>query len=76
MATGWIIAPQGQRQGIELNPGGAGFQTVWEVTYQITDGPATGQTGIVRIPEPLYSAETVKGAVQAAVDRANAVAAL
>lgn len=76
MADSWTIAPQGQRQAIELNPGGTGFQTVWEVTYLITAGAAQGQTGSVRIPEPLYSPETVRATVQAAVDRATAIAAL
>lgn len=76
MADGWIVAQGGQHQMVELTPGGSGFQTVWEVTATITAGPAQGQSLRVRIPEAMYSAETVRAAIQAAVDRANEVAAL
>lgn len=76
MADNWIVAQGGQHQTVELTPGGSGFQTVWEVTYTITSGPAQGQSGRVRIPEVMYSAETVKAAIDAAVARANEIAAL
>ena len=76
MAEGWVIVPQGQRLSTELSPAGTGFRDVWEVTYEVTQGPAKGTTGMVRIPTDLYSPEAVQEAVEAAVEHLNGVAGL
>lgn len=76
MAETWVIVPQGQRLSTELSPAGTGFQDVWEVTYQVTSGPAKGTVGQVKIPADVYSAEAVQEAVDAAVEHLDAVAGL
>lgn len=76
MADTWTIVPQGQRLSTELSPAGTGFRDVWEVTYEVTSGPAVGTHGTVRIPADLYNAETVTEAVDAAVASLNDVAGL
>lgn len=76
MADMWAIVPQGQRLSTELSPSGAGFRDVWEVTYEVTSGPATGTVGIVKIPAEAYNAEAVQEAVTAAVEHLHNVAGL
>lgn len=76
MADNWKVLPQGQRQTTQLNPGGTGFTTGWEVTFQVTDGPGTGITGQVFVPSAQYTPETVHAAIQAAVTQIQAVASL
>ncbi len=76
MAAQWSIVPQGQRLTVELSPGGTGFVNVWEITFRVTDGPASGTTSSVRIPAEQYNAESVKAAIDALVGHMNAVAGL
>jgi hypothetical protein len=76
MADMWHIVPQGQRQSTQLNAGGTGFQTVWEITYQIDSGPAQGTQAQVIIPSDFYSADYVKTAIDAAVAHIDEVAGL
>jgi hypothetical protein len=76
MAEMWRIVPQGQRLSTELSPAGAGFRDVWEVTYEVTDGPAKGTVGMVKIPADVYSADAVHEAVAAAVAHLHDVAGL
>jgi hypothetical protein len=72
----WTIVPQGQRLSTELSPSGAGFRDVWEVTYEITTGPAMGTLGLVKVPAETYSAEAVKEAIDNAVEHLHNVAGL
>jgi hypothetical protein len=72
----WKIVPQGQRLSTELSPSGAGFRDVWEVTYEVIDGPATGTVGMVKIPAETYSAEAVQEAIDGAVAHLHNVAGL
>lgn len=76
MADTWVIVPQGQRQTTQLAANGTGFVNIWEITYRVTGGPATGTQGVFRIPADLYTADNVKAGIQAAVDNLNAVASL
>lgn len=76
MADTWVIVPQGQRLSTELSPAGVGFRDVWEVTYEVTSGPAKGSVGMVKIPAESYSAEAVQEAVDAAVYHLDQVAGL
>lgn len=76
MEPTWRIVPQGQRLSTELSPAGAGFQDVWEVTYEVTSGPAKGTVGTVKIPASGYSAEAVQEAIDAAVANLHEVAGL
>lgn len=74
MADMWTIV--NQRQDTVLDENGPGFSTVWEVTYRITSGPASGTRGTVRIPVDQYNANTVKETISAAVYHVDAVAGL
>lgn len=76
MADSWAIVPQGQRQTTELAANGTGFVNVWEITFRVTSGPATGTTGVYRIPADLYNATNVAAGIQAQVDALNEVAGL
>lgn len=76
MADTWQIDPSGIRQSTILSNSGTGFVKVWEVPYTITSGVASGVSGVVSVPEGLYNADSVRQAVQAAVDAHTAVAGL
>lgn len=72
----WHILQGGQRLTTQINGSGNGFQDVWEVSYQIDDGPAAGTQGLVRVPASQYNAETVKAAINAQVTHQHNIAAL
>jgi hypothetical protein len=72
----WQIVPQGQRLTSQLTNAGNGFRDVWEVTYEVTSGPAMGTTGLVRIPVAQYSPSVVKAAIDAQVSSLHDVAGL
>jgi hypothetical protein len=74
MAEDWRVVSQ--RQTEQLNPSGSGFETVVEVTYSVTSGPARGTSGKVVVPQSQYNAATVQEMIQAAVDAHHEVAAL
>lgn len=76
MADMWHILPQGQRQSTQLNASGTGFQTVWEISYQIDSGPAQGTIAQVTIPAEFYTADYVNTAINAAVAEIDKVAGL
>ena len=65
MADMWHVVSQ--RQDTELSDTGPGFTTVWEVTYQVDSGPASGTRGKVKVPAATFNAQTVKNAIDAAV---------
>jgi hypothetical protein len=52
----------------EISDTGTGFAKVWEVPYTVTDGPAAGTRGHVRIPTANYTADNVHSAIRSAVD--------
>lgn len=74
MADMWHVT--GQRQNTQLNPAGNGFQDVWEVSYMVDSGPATGTTGKVTVPQPQYTPENVAGMIDAQVEAHDRVASL
>ncbi|MGH3572322.1 MAG: hypothetical protein ACRDUW_10905 [Pseudonocardiaceae bacterium] len=76
MADTWVIVPQGQRQTTELATNGTGFIQTWEITFRITAGPASGTTGVFRIPADLYNTVNVQSGIQAQVDQLNEIAGL
>lgn len=71
MADMWHVVSQ--RQDTIISETGPGFETVWEVTYQVDSGPASGTRGVVRVPVARYNAETVRDAINAAVFHVDAV---
>lgn len=72
----WHIIPGGQRLTTQINPTGTGFSDIWEVTYMIDTGPASGTQGTVRIPTSQYNAETVKATINDLVSTQHNVASL
>jgi hypothetical protein len=51
----------------EISDTGTGFTKVWEVPYTVTQGPAAGTRGSIRVPANQYSAENVHAAIAQAV---------
>jgi hypothetical protein len=74
MADKWTVTSQNLTTAISDT--GTGFDSVWEVGYQVTTGPATGTKGVVKIPAAQYNAETVAAAINAAVFHLDKIAAL
>ena len=72
----WHVVPNGQRLTTAISPSGTGFTDVWEVTYMIDSGPATGNEGTVRIPASQYTTEIVKAAINAQAATQHGVAGL
>lgn len=66
----------GQRLTSVLTNAGNGFTDVWEVTYVIDDGPATGHVGQVNVPAAQYTPEVVKAAIAAQAKTLHGVASL
>lgn len=66
----------GQRQVMNINPMGTGFTNDWEVTYQVTDGPAKGTTSTVTIPSSDHNADYVDGAIREQMSNLHGVASL
>lgn len=66
----------GQRLTSVLTNAGNGFQDVWEVTYVIDSGPATGHVGQVNVPAAQYNPEVVKAAITAQAQTLHQVAGL
>jgi len=74
MADMWHV--KSQVQDTVLSDTGSGFTHVWEVTYVVDGGPATGTVGKVRIPVEQFSADIVKSTIDAAVYHLDQVASL
>lgn len=72
----WHIVPNGQRLTTQISPAGNGFTDVWEVTYMIDSGPASGTEGTVRIPAHQYNVETVKATINHLVAHQHNIASL
>lgn len=71
MADTWHITSTEQHT--QLAPTGTGFTDVKVIYYQIDSGNARGYKGSVTIPADIYTADTVRKAVQAAVDTEESV---
>lgn len=74
MADSWKILSQ--KPGTEISPSGTGFDDVWNVTYQVTSGPAKGTTGVISVPEEDHNAAFVKSAIDDKVSDLNEIANL
>ncbi len=72
----WHVVPQGQRLTTAPSPSGAGFEDVWEVTYQIDSGPSAGTQSTVRIPVAQYNAQFVQQVIAAQVKHVHEVGSL
>lgn len=70
----WHVTSQNLTSNI--SDSGTGFDSVWEVRYRIDNGPAVGQSGMVRVPAGQYNAANVKAAIDAQVYHVHSVASL
>jgi hypothetical protein len=74
MASSYSIVSQ--KQNVEMNAQGTGFQHVWEVTYKVTSGPSKGTVGTVSVPEEDHNATYVDNAISTKIGQLDAVASL
>lgn len=74
MADNYVILDQEPK--VNVTPGRAGFQDVWQITYRVTDGPSKGTVAYVTVPEEEHTAAYVKAAIEAKIAQLDAVASL
>jgi len=74
MADNWKVLSQ--KQGTEINRQGNGFEDVWTIQYQVTDGPSKGTIGILSVPEEDHNAAFISDAIKDKVVALDEVAAL
>jgi hypothetical protein len=65
-----------QQPDVELASTGIGFQNVWKVSYQVTDGPSKGTVGSVIVPDADHNASYVKTAIETKIASLDAIASL
>ena len=65
-----------QSQSTEISPAGNGFINVWNITYKVTSGPATGTLGTVQVSEDQHNASDVKAAIEAKIAALSDIASL
>jgi hypothetical protein len=74
MADNYTILTQ--KQNVQINPAGTGFQDVWDITYRVTDGPSKGTTGTVSVPEEDHNADYVKNAIEEKISSLDQISSL
>lgn len=74
MAANYKITSQSQTQ--ELSPTGMGFQDMWNIMYQVTDGPSKGTVASIKIPEADHNADEVRSQIEAKISDLDAIASL
>lgn len=65
-----------QRQNIELAPGSNTFRHVWEIAYEVTDGPAKGTHAMVTVSDADHNAAYVDKTIRAKIDSLHGIAGL
>jgi hypothetical protein len=65
-----------QAQSVQINPAGTGFENVWEITYKVTTGPASGTVASVTVPAEDHNADAVGAAIEAQIENAHGIASL
>lgn len=65
-----------QSQSTEINPAGNGFISVWNITYKVTSGPATGSSGTVQVTDDQHNAKEVKVLIEAKISALSDIASL
>lgn len=74
MADNYTITSQ--KQNVQINPAGTGFEDVWDITYKVTSGPSKGTTATVSVPEEDHNAQYVAKAIMAKIADLDAIHAL
>jgi uncharacterized membrane protein len=65
-----------QKQGTAINSQGSGFEDVWTITYQVTDGPSKGTIGTISVPEEDHNAAFISDTITDKVTALDEVASL
>ena len=65
-----------QKQNVQINPSGTGFQDVWDISYRVTDGPSKGTIGTVSVPDEDHNPDYIKNAIEEKIQSLDAVASL
>jgi len=65
-----------QKQNVQINPSGTGFQDVWDITYRVTDGPSKGTVGTVSVPDEDHNADYIRTAIEEKIQSLDSVANL
>lgn len=71
-----IYSITGQKQNVQINPAGNGFDDVWEITYKVTDGAAKGTNGMVTVTEDDHNAKYVDQAIRDKINALHSIASL
>lgn len=65
-----------QSPDMELDSTGGRFVNGWKVTYEVTSGPASGNTGTVFVPDSGHNAANVGAVIAAKVQDLTDIAGL
>lgn len=74
MASNYTILSQSQS--VQINPAGTGFEDVWEITYKVTSGPATGTVATATVSNDDHNAAAVQAAIESKISDLEGVANL
>ncbi len=74
MADNYIIL--NQRPDVTISPAGLGFQDVWHITYEVTDGPSKGTVATVTVSQADHTAPKVKAAIEDRLKHLDEIASL
>lgn len=65
-----------QKPASTINPAGTGFMEVWEITYKVTSGPASGTVATVQVPDDEHDVAHVKDAIETKIEALGQIAQL
>lgn len=74
MASNYKILSQSQT--VQINPAGTGFEDVWDITYQVTSGPAKGTVATATVSADDHNADSVQAAIESKISDLEGVANL
>lgn len=66
----------GQRQVMNINPAGTGFVNDWDITYEVTSGPAKGTVATVTVSSMDHTADYVDQAIREKLDALHNISSL
>ena len=74
MAANYTILAQ--KQNVQINPAGTGFENVWEITYRVTNGPGKGTIATLTVPEDDHNAQYIGKAIEDKISNVHEIAQL
>lgn len=63
-----------QKQNVQINPSGTGFEDVWEITYKVTAGPSKGTVATLTVPEEDHNPKYITTAIMAKIATLDQIA--